>query len=465
MPEKRKRALLLHCLGTEGQRIFLTLPVTGVTYKSACEALQAFFVPRMNVVAERSRFRRRVQRQGESTVQYVAALRDLLVNCDFGALADDMIRNQIIEKTSSSRIRERRLLETDLTLLKAITMASQIETAVAEAKAMASATEATVQVVHGRTNVNPSALRANKHTAQRKTCYHCGSNSHLANDPKCAAKNEKRKQCGKFGHFAKVCRSAASTYDVQEVAVPDLTVLSIVPTQTVSQTQRLTCPVSLHIKDGQSFTTDLLVQQSPYFQSTFTRAHSCMCLLQSLHTVHRPQPLPPSSGHQGSGGGQGDGAYCLASGRHSFSGYSDGFVSPGGPANPMNPALGNGMPPQVMGLLNPGSVTLQPQSDYPISPPPSSCSQRLEHMKGLEGLGSGSGSLPSSQPYCPASYGTPAYSVDHVASYQYGQYGQSKDNTHSNTQSILFFSWLTCANPPPTQPALLTTLPTQPNMH
>lgn len=64
-------------------------------------------------------------------------------------------------------------------------------------------------------------------------------------------------------------------------------------------------------------------------------------------TVHRPQPLPPSSGHQATGGGgqvEGGSAYCLASGRHSFSGYSDSF---GGPANPMNPAIGNGLSPQV----------------------------------------------------------------------------------------------------------------------
>ncbi|KAM4627192.1 paired box protein Pax-3-like isoform 3-T3 [Polymixia lowei] len=159
-------------------------------------------------------------------------------------------------------------------------------------------------------------------------------------------------------------------------------------------------------------------------------------------TVHRPQPLPPSSGHQGSSGGQVEGgsAYCLASGRHSFSGYADGFVSPGGPANPMNPAIGNGLSPQVMGLLNPGGVPHQPQSDYAISPltgglePPAgmaaSCSQRMEHIKGLEGLTSVPSmpalpSLPSSQSYCPPSYSSPGYSVDHVASYQYGQYGQS----------------------------------------
>ncbi|XP_077963290.1 paired box protein Pax-3b isoform X5 [Gasterosteus aculeatus] len=160
-------------------------------------------------------------------------------------------------------------------------------------------------------------------------------------------------------------------------------------------------------------------------------------------TLHRPQPLPPSSGHQaGIGGGQVEGgsAYCLASGRHSFSGYSDGFVSAGGPANPMNAAIGNGLPPQVMGLLNPGGVPHQPQSDYAISPltgglePPAgmaaSCSQRMDHIKGLEGLTSVPSmsalpSLPSSQSYCPPSYSSPGYTVDHMASYQYGQYGQS----------------------------------------
>ncbi|XP_028428276.1 paired box protein Pax-3b isoform X2 [Perca flavescens] len=214
-------------------------------------------------------------------------------------------------------------------------------------------------------------------------------------------------------------------------------------------------------------------------------------------TVHRPQPLPPSSGHQATGGGgqvEGGSAYCLASGRHSFSGYSDSF---GGPTNPMNPTIGNGLSPQyevclskqmeedtsivfcsfgsnvsppfvrathsaltvyktnltlffihsffpskqVMGLLNPGGVPHQPQGDYAISPltgglePPAgmaaSCSQRMDHIKGLEGLTSVPSmsalpSLPSSQSYCPPSYSSPGYTVDHMASYQYGQYGQSK---------------------------------------
>ncbi|KAM9442130.1 paired box protein Pax-3-A-like isoform 1-T1 [Salvelinus alpinus] len=181
------------------------------------------------------------------------------------------------------------------------------------------------------------------------------------------------------------------------------------------------------------------LSDSPYPPTSISQAVS-----EQASTLHRPQPLPPSSGHhQSSGGGGQDvgSAYCLASGRHGFSGYSDNFVTSGGPPNSQNPTNGNGLSSQVMGLLNPGGVPHQPQSDYALSPltgglePPggmgASCSQRLEHLKGLEGLSSVPNipslpSLPNSQSYCHSSYSAPAYSVDPVASYQYGQYhGQS----------------------------------------
>ncbi|NXN21078.1 PAX3 protein, partial [Nycticryphes semicollaris] len=149
-------------------------------------------------------------------------------------------------------------------------------------------------------------------------------------------------------------------------------------------------------------------------------------------TVHRPQPLPPSTVHQSSlpSNPESSSAYCLPSTRHGFSSYTDSFVPPSGPSNPMNPAIGNGLSPQVMGLLtNHGGVPHQPQTDYALSPltggleptttVSASCSQRLEHMKSLD-------SLPTSQSYCPPTYSTTGYSMDPVTGYQYGQYGQSE---------------------------------------
>ncbi len=134
---ERKRALLIHCLGTEGQRIYNTLPLTADTYNGSLQALKQFFSPKLNVVSERYRFRQRGQAVGESTDHYVAALREMVRTCAFGDMEHEMVRDQIVEKTCMPRIRERLLLEPELTLEKSLTIARQIEAAVADAKVIA----------------------------------------------------------------------------------------------------------------------------------------------------------------------------------------------------------------------------------------------------------------------------------------------------------------------------------------
>uniref|UniRef100_A0A671TRI8 Paired box 7 n=1 Tax=Sparus aurata TaxID=8175 RepID=A0A671TRI8_SPAAU len=154
-------------------------------------------------------------------------------------------------------------------------------------------------------------------------------------------------------------------------------------------------------------------------------------------TVHRPQPLPPSTMHQsGLSSTDSSSAYGIASNRHGFSSYSDTFMSSSAPSNHVNP-VSNGLSPQVMSILsNPSGVSSQPQHDFSISPlhsaldsSPSnaisaSCSQRSAEssIKTVD-------SLPSSQSYCPPTYSTTSYSMDPTvaaAGYQYSQYGQSE---------------------------------------
>ena len=65
-------------------------------------------------MAERYKFCQRGQKNGESTEQYIDSLRKMVITCEFGELADKMIRNQLIEKTDSPHIRERLLLEMEL---------------------------------------------------------------------------------------------------------------------------------------------------------------------------------------------------------------------------------------------------------------------------------------------------------------------------------------------------------------
>nr|XP_055053359.1 paired box protein Pax-3b [Misgurnus anguillicaudatus] len=154
----------------------------------------------------------------------------------------------------------------------------------------------------------------------------------------------------------------------------------------------------------------------PLSESPYTPAG----LSQDSSTVHRPQPLPPPSNHQSSGGvGQEGGAsYCI-SGHHGYAGYSESF----GPHNrPTNSTINNGLSSQVMGLLASAGVPHQTQAEYSLSSlgtleSGSSPSAPCEPLSGLQTLAN----LSSTQSYGPPSF----YSMEHSAPYQYTQYGQN----------------------------------------
>uniref|UniRef100_A0A6B0VHI3 RNA-directed DNA polymerase n=1 Tax=Ixodes ricinus TaxID=34613 RepID=A0A6B0VHI3_IXORI len=160
-PECRK-ALLLHSLGLEGQRIFFSLPpssdasstvppaVAAATakttedsgktstalsaYDQAVAVLTQHFASASNVVVERHRFRRRVQQPGESVLEYVAALRELATRCSFAAL-EDSLRDQFLEGIGSQHLRERLLLEgSALSFSRAVLLAQQLEQAAQEVR-------------------------------------------------------------------------------------------------------------------------------------------------------------------------------------------------------------------------------------------------------------------------------------------------------------------------------------------
>ncbi|KFD49280.1 hypothetical protein M513_09832 [Trichuris suis] len=119
--ERRKRAILLNFLGTEGQRLFYSLQPKDDSYESTLEVLSAFFTPKVNVCVEPYRFRKRRQTVEDSVDRYIADLRELASTCAFGPLEDELLRDQLIED-------------------KAITIAKQMETAKKEASCLLTAT-------------------------------------------------------------------------------------------------------------------------------------------------------------------------------------------------------------------------------------------------------------------------------------------------------------------------------------
>ena len=97
---------------------------------------------------ERYKFPQRGQKNSESKEQYIASLREMVITCEFGEMAEKMIQDQLFEKTNSSRIREHLLLETELTSQKAVTRARQIESAMAEAQIIGQGTASDIQAIH-----------------------------------------------------------------------------------------------------------------------------------------------------------------------------------------------------------------------------------------------------------------------------------------------------------------------------
>ena len=250
-PQARQKAILLHSLGCEGQRVFQTLPVvpkaegeTDVAH--AKRVLQGFFGPKCNVVGERYRFRCRAQQPHETTAQWVSVLRQLAATCDYGERSEEFIRDQVVEKTSSAPLRQRLLMEETLTLSKTLLLAESVETASREARAMqpqqfrapAPVSAITSGARGGARGRTPSAHQrgGGAPTAQPRrappgfsattqpTCYCCGLD-HFAKDPKCPARNITCHNCGKRGHYAALCKRRRSTEGAR--AVHSLQILTV----------------------------------------------------------------------------------------------------------------------------------------------------------------------------------------------------------------------------------------------
>ena len=228
LDEPQKCALVIHCLGQEGQRIFATLILMDGQYATATAALKANFSSGRSRRMHRFEFRQRTQKLGETVAHFVSALCELARLCDFGTLEDGLIVDQLIEKTSCNQLRE----PDSMTLADALVIGKQLETAITEARKFGRAVHDPVTsssaLVQNMTQEAADGV-SNSLDVQRvdrgptesglKSCTNCGSSKHATRDQSCPAQGKRCRHCNKLNHFACCCCSPPARTDTAAVPI------------------------------------------------------------------------------------------------------------------------------------------------------------------------------------------------------------------------------------------------------
>lgn len=180
-------ATLLTVIGEEAREVYSTFNDWDAEgdekkIKPVLKKFGEYCEPRKNIPFERFKFNRRVQEPGETYDQYRTALRKLADGCDFEAITpEEILRDRLVFGIRDSKVRERLLRETKLTLEKTDEICRASESMLAQMKIVGHSDGAPVNAVdRGNKTKVPEGrkpkrrVHGGKH-ATTKECGNCGT--------------------------------------------------------------------------------------------------------------------------------------------------------------------------------------------------------------------------------------------------------------------------------------------------
>lgn len=195
----KKRAIFLSACGSKVYGVLRDLcqPDSPAAFelKDLLSKLSDHYTPKPSVIVQRFKFHSKSRQTGQSVSSFVVELRRLSEFCEFGTVLDDMLRDRLVCGINDDCIQKRLLAETNLTLAKAVELATSMETA---SKNVTELQQGLVDPVH-KMKIQPSGERP---TAGG--CYRCGGTTHNASD--CRFMEAVCHTCHKRGHLARKCR-------------------------------------------------------------------------------------------------------------------------------------------------------------------------------------------------------------------------------------------------------------------
>lgn len=244
---EKKRAVLLNGLAEETFKLLddLVLPnmAETSTYKDLIKKLDSHFSQEKLVMAERYNFYATRKTRSESYTEYVARLKSLATNCNFGALLATVLRDKFVAGLEAGPVLDKLLQQDEnLTLARALQIAQQVETAstgfgIQSCPAAIHVKSEPVNIhqlaARGRGGytrsrrgerfgAGPKQTRGGNDNRQERFqqkgkknwhqqgmsrnggCSHCGETMHKEED--CGYREFKCFKCGLKGHLKKMCR-------------------------------------------------------------------------------------------------------------------------------------------------------------------------------------------------------------------------------------------------------------------
>ncbi|KAL2077680.1 hypothetical protein ACEWY4_027184 [Coilia grayii] len=198
VPDAKRVAVFLSVIGATTYGLLRSLLAPdkpgSKTYRHLVDTLNSHFSPKPIVIAERFRFHKRNQEEGESVAQYVAVLKKLSEHCDFGAHLQDALRDRLVCGLNNENIQRKLLTEETLTFQRAVDTALSMEAVARESQ-------------HLKSSLKGHALSLSPQQEGDK-CFRCGKANHSERD--CYFKEQQCHSCNKRGHIARVCKSKKS---------------------------------------------------------------------------------------------------------------------------------------------------------------------------------------------------------------------------------------------------------------
>jgi len=201
-------ATIQSILGTKARRALKTLPnipgdITERTVEGILTALETYCVPRKNTTYERYVFRMTI-REDRSFDIFVTDLRRRAEYCDFGAIKDSLIRDQIVVGINDPKLRERLLRETDLMLEKAIKLRRITEQSREQSKIFISPTTQTGSI-NAVKKTEPLVDTGKSKNVDSQRIVKCKFRAASHDRGNCPAYGTTCHKCNGKNHYARCC--------------------------------------------------------------------------------------------------------------------------------------------------------------------------------------------------------------------------------------------------------------------